>query len=216
MQPSDHTSAERRIYVEGPGNAHADALVAGRAGLEEHFRRDVGERAHEAVAHHAGRFGGHRFRDAEVDELELPLHEEEIARLEVAVDYVLLVNRVHRSQHLLPHQADEVHVQRLARLARARQVGLQVRFAAFQQLRVRTRRESHDVESVLGFVQLAVDQLDYPRSAAQRLQQGHFVQEIVIVDLVRRIAAQLHAFQRQHIVGLADHTIYLAAPSLAD
>ena len=105
------------------GIAHADAVIAGFSGLEEDFGGNVGERAHETVAKHAGGFGRHGFGDSEVDQLELALDEEEIARFEVAVDDVLVVDRVHRGEHLLPHQADEVHVQGLVGLAGASEVG---------------------------------------------------------------------------------------------
>lgn len=174
------------------GKAHADAVVAGISRLEEHFRRDVGERAHEAVAEHAGGFGRHGLGDSEVDELELALDEEEIAGLEVAVDDVLVVDRVHGGEHLLPHQADEVHVERFVGLAGASEVGFQVGFAAFEELGVRRERERDDVEDVVGFVEFAVDQLDDAGSATQRLQKGHFVEEIIVVDLIGRIGAQLH------------------------
>lgn len=139
------------------GIAHADAVIAGFSGLEEDFGGNVGERAHEAVAKHAGGFGRHGFGDSEVDQLELALDEEEIARFEVAVDDVLVVDRVHRGEHLLPHQADEVHVQGLVGLAGASEVGFQVGLAAFEELGVRKGKERDDVEHVVGFVEFAVD-----------------------------------------------------------
>lgn len=49
-------------------------------------------------------------RDTKVNQFQCSLNKDEVGRLQVAVNDVLVMNCIHRNEHLMPNQSQEVHV----------------------------------------------------------------------------------------------------------
>ncbi len=94
--------------------------------VDQRFGTYVVNGPHLRFSHHTRRLLANRLRDAEVNQFEHALHEEEVRWLEIAVDDVVLVNRVHGRQHLLPSEANEVEIERLVPILNLVQVRFQV------------------------------------------------------------------------------------------
>lgn len=138
--------------VRKEANLHKPTSVLAEARVHQRFGRHVVGGADLLVAPDVGRVVRDRLRDAKVDELDLALDEDEVGRLEIRVDNVLVVDdldglehlreedgmsipkkRGKERAHLFPDVADKVHAGPLGRLFLKK--GCQVDLAELQDLR---------------------------------------------------------------------------------
>ena len=94
--------------------------------IDQRFGAYVVNGPHLGFSHHTRRLFTNRLRDTEINQFQHALHEEEVRWLEIAVDDVVFVNRVHGRQHLLPSEANEVEIERLVPMLNLVQVRFQV------------------------------------------------------------------------------------------
>jgi hypothetical protein len=117
------------------------------------------------AVHVAGVVGVDGVCDAEVDELEAPLHEQEVGGFQVRVHDVLLVDRGDAVEHFLPVVADEGAVEfGVDAVDAQRQEAVEVRLALFHQ---------HE-EFLLFFQEFPVVEADYALYVGQLLEEVDF------------------------------------------
>ena len=176
---------------------HVDFLVVRAA---EHLGRHVVERAADLLERRRARRPAHR--EAEVDELEerraVGRREQQVLRLEVAVDDVLLVARAERLQHVVRHARREpLRVLRLLR----EPVG---QLAARAQL-------LHEVDEV-GVLVLAVEAAEVA-VVRRRAELGHQLDLHREQLLPRRLRRALRGVERAHLRHRLDrHELLVGAP----
>mmetsp|Transcript_13725 Transcript_13725/g.39174 ORF Transcript_13725/g.39174 Transcript_13725/m.39174 type:complete len:258 (+) Transcript_13725:442-1215(+) len=171
-----------------------------------------------------------RFGNTEIDQLQRAANEQKISWLQIAVDDPLLVDAVHRTQHLLPGQPDEVHVQRTRRMRRRGDgrrslVVVAVLLLPVGRVHLHCLLLQHLVEIYLAklhhevyrfpcHINLRIVELNDGRVSSQALQERY----LIGVSLNRLVvhAVELYFLDREHVALLGQRSVHLAGSSLPD